>query len=71
MIKEAILKLVKKEDIGFDMARQVMDEIMTGEASEVQKSAYLTALSMKTAPILPAASPSPTTRPVNSSPIAI
>ncbi len=47
MIKEAILKLVKKEDIGFDMARDVMNEIMTGEASEVQKSAYLTALSMK------------------------
>lgn len=47
MIKEAILKLSKKEDIGYDMAKGVMNEIMSGEASEVQKSAYLTALSMK------------------------
>lgn len=47
MIKEAILKLAKKEDIGYDMAKAVMNEIMSGEASEVQKSAYLTALSMK------------------------
>ena len=47
MIKEAILKLTKKEDIGYDMAKEVMNEIMSGQASEVQKSAYLTALSMK------------------------
>lgn len=47
MIKEAILKLANKEDIGYDMAKSVMKEIMDGEASEVQKSAYLTALSMK------------------------
>ena len=47
MIKEAILQLAKKEDIGYDMAKAVMNEIMSGEASEVQKSAYLTALSMK------------------------
>ena len=47
MIKEAILKLAKKEDIGYDMAKDVMNEIMSGQASDVQKSAYLTALSMK------------------------
>ena len=47
MIKEAIIKLVKREDIGYDMAKEVMNEIMSGTASEVQKSAYLTALSMK------------------------
>lgn len=47
MIKEAILKLANKKDIGYDMAKEVMKEIMDGEASEVQKSAYLTALSMK------------------------
>lgn len=47
MIKEAIIKLANKEDIGYDMARAVMDEIMSGEASDIQKSAYLTALSMK------------------------
>ena len=47
MIKEAILKLSRKEDIGYEMAKAVMDEIMSGQASDVQKSAYLTALSMK------------------------
>lgn len=47
MIKEAIQKLVNKEDIGYDMAKEVMNEIMSGEASDVLKSAYLTALSMK------------------------
>lgn len=47
MIKEAIIQLVNKEDIGYDTAKEVMNEIMTGQASDVQKSAYLTALSMK------------------------
>lgn len=47
MIKEAIQKLVNKEDIGYDMAKEVMNEIMSGEASDVMKAAYLTALSMK------------------------
>ena len=46
-IKEAIIKLSKKEDIGYEMAKAVMNEIMDGVTSEVQKSAYLTALSMK------------------------
>ena len=47
MIGEAIVKLAKREDIGYDMSREVMNEIMSGYASEVQKSAYLTALSLK------------------------
>ncbi len=47
MIREAIIRLSKGQNITFDMAKQVMDEIMNGEASDVQKSAYLTALSMK------------------------
>lgn len=47
MIREAIIKLSRKEDIGYDMAKAVMNEIINGEASDVQKSAYLTALSMK------------------------
>lgn len=47
LIKEAILKLNKKEDIGYDMAKAVMNEIMNGEATDVQKSAYLTAFAMK------------------------
>lgn len=47
MIGEAIAKLVKKEDIGYEMAKKVMDEIMSGTAGDIQKSAYLTALAMK------------------------
>ena len=47
MIGEAIIQLAKKEDIGYETAKAVMNEIMSGEASDVQKSAYLTALSMK------------------------
>ena len=47
MISEAIIKLSKKEDIGYEMARGVMNEIMNGTATDVQKSAYLTALAMK------------------------
>jgi len=47
MIKEAILSLSKKEDLTYETAEAVMNEIMTGEASPVQMSAYLTALSLK------------------------
>lgn len=47
MIKEATIQLSKKQDIGAETAAAVMDEIMTNRASDVQKSAYLTALAMK------------------------
>lgn len=47
MIKEAIKKVSEKQDLSFDEARQVMDEIMGGEASPIQMASYLTALSMK------------------------
>ncbi len=47
MIKEAILKLAKKEDLTYEMAEEVMNEIMSGEATPVQMSSYLTALSLK------------------------
>lgn len=47
MIKEAIVKLSKKEDLTFAEAREVMNEIMDGQASGVQMAAYLTALSLK------------------------
>ena len=47
MIREAILKVSRKEDLTYDEAYQTMDEIMSGEASEVQMSSYLTAMSMK------------------------
>lgn len=47
MIKEAILKLAKKEDLTYEEAEKVMNEIMGGEATPVQMSSYLTALAMK------------------------
>jgi anthranilate phosphoribosyltransferase len=47
MIKEAILKVYKHENLNYDEAYKTMDEIMSGEASEVQMSAYLTAMAMK------------------------
>lgn len=47
MIKEAISKLMNKEDLTSQMVEQVMDEIMSGEASDVLKAAYLVALHMK------------------------
>ncbi|MCM1303109.1 MAG: bifunctional anthranilate synthase component II/anthranilate phosphoribosyltransferase [Lachnospiraceae bacterium] len=47
MIGEAIIRLSKKEDIGYEMAKAVMNEIMSGEATDIQKSAYLMGLSMK------------------------
>lgn len=47
MIKEAIYKLVNKEDLTYQMAEEVMDEIMSGKATEIQMSSFLTALRMK------------------------
>lgn len=47
MIKEAIIKLSKKQDLTYAEAETVMDEIMSGQATSVQMSAYLTALSLK------------------------
>lgn len=47
MIKEAIHKLAKKQDLSYEEAETVMNEIMSGSASHVQMSSYLTALSLK------------------------
>ena len=49
MIKDAILQLAKKEDISYDLAKGSMNEIMGGKATDVQMSAYLTALSISVA----------------------
>ena len=38
MIKEAILKLAKKQDLTYAEAEAVMNEIMGGEATPVQMS---------------------------------
>lgn len=47
MIQEAIKKLVNREDLSYDEANQVMNEIMQGKTSEIQTSAFLTSLAMK------------------------
>lgn len=47
MIKEAIYKLVNREDLDYSTAETVMDEIMSGEASQTHMGAYLTGLRMK------------------------
>ena len=49
MIKEAIIKIVNKEDLTYDEAYAVMNEIMSGETSPTQNAAFLSALSTKSA----------------------
>ena len=49
MIKEAIVKIVNKEDLTYDEAYAVMNEIMSGETSPTQNAAFLSALSTKSA----------------------
>lgn len=49
MIKEAIEKIVNKEDLTYDEAYAVMNEIMSGETTATQNSAFLAALSTKSA----------------------
>ncbi|MCR5755893.1 MAG: anthranilate phosphoribosyltransferase [Acetatifactor sp.] len=49
MIKEAIVKIVNKEDLTYDEAFTVMNEIMSGETSPTQNAAFLAALSTKSA----------------------
>ena len=49
MIKEAIEKIVNKEDLTYDEAYAVMNEIMGGETSVTQNAAFLAALSTKSA----------------------
>lgn len=47
MIKEAIKLAAGRTDLTYEMAEAVMDEIMRGQASDVQMASYLTALSVK------------------------
>lgn len=47
MIKEAIIELSNKKDLSPEMAEAVMDEIMSGETTQLQTGAYLVALAMK------------------------
>ncbi len=47
MIKQAIEKVVNHQDLTFEESRAVLDEIMSGAASEVQTASLLTALTAK------------------------
>jgi len=47
MIQEAIYKLVNKENLTLDMAKLVMDEIMSGETTNAQIASFVTAIRMK------------------------
>lgn len=49
MIKEAIVKIVNKQDLSYDEAYTVMNEIMSGETTATQNAAFLAALSAKSA----------------------
>ncbi len=49
MIKEAIVKIVDKQDLTYDEAYAVMNEIMSGVTSPTQNAAFLAALSTKSA----------------------
>lgn len=47
MIQQAIQTIVEGKDLGYEVAEQVMDEIMSGTASEIHIGAFLTGLRMK------------------------
>ncbi len=49
MIKEAIEKVVNKQDLSYDEAYTVMNEIMSGESTPTQNAAFLASLSTKSA----------------------
>ena len=49
MIKEAIVKIVSKEDLNYSEAYTVMNEIMSGATTATQNAAFLAALSTKSA----------------------
>jgi len=46
-IGEAIQQAVKRQELSYDLAEGVMDEIMNGKATQIQMAAYLTAMSLK------------------------
>ena len=47
MIKEAIAQLVKRNDLTAETMGEVMEEIMTNQATDAQKASFLTAFAMK------------------------
>lgn len=49
MIQEAIVKIVNKQDLTYQEAYEVMNEIMSGQTTATQNAAFLAALSTKSA----------------------
>lgn len=47
MIKEAIAQLIDGKDLSFDMTKEVMGEIMDGNATDSQIASFITALAIK------------------------
>ena len=47
MIKEAIYQLINGNDLTYEQAREVMEEMMTGTATQAQMGGFLTALRMQ------------------------
>ena len=47
MIKEAIIQAACRQNLSYECAEAVMNEIMEGKASEIQMAAYLAAMSVK------------------------
>lgn len=47
MITAALNELIEKRDLSFDMARNIMNHIMDGSATEAQMAALLVGLSSK------------------------
>ena len=47
MIREAIAKLMEGKDLSFDMTKEVMGEIMDGNATDAQIASFITALAIK------------------------
>jgi anthranilate phosphoribosyltransferase len=47
MIREAIIKAANRENLSYETAEAVMDEIMGGKASDIQMAAFLTAMAVK------------------------
>ena len=47
MINELLQKVSQKQNLTYDEAKQAVDEIMSGDVSQVVTSAFLTALAVK------------------------
>ncbi len=52
MIQKAIHELVENKNLDFETTKEVMDEIMSGNATQAQISSFLTALRMKGRPLM-------------------